>query len=569
MKSLIIFLALVSFGLAAIFECTADKYITVVEAKNQKEALSKAFEILKKQDSNINLQDINCTIKKRFLEVDKRKAQTINIMPAIPMFVKRRPKMSFGYKEDFSAEEYSSFSDNSFKNPLTSPLSTFSVDVDTASYSIIRRYIMRNNIFPPKGAVRIEEMINYFDYNYTAPKNREFNILARVGDCIWNKKSKVLQIAIQAKKIDLKKLPPSNLVFLIDVSGSMGAPNKLPLLKRAFKLLVNQLRAVDSVSIVVYAGSSGVVLNGVRGDKKEKILKAIDSLVARGSTAGGEGIKLAYKIARENFIKGGNNRVILATDGDFNVGVQSESELVDLIEKEKKGGIYLTVLGFGMGNFKDSKMEKLADKGNGNYGYIDNLLEAKKLLVEQMSGTLFTIAKDVKVQVEFNPLLIKRYRLIGYVNRKMANEDFKDDKKDAAEVGAGHSVTVLYELELKDKNSSITSPLKYQTLTPSKEAKSDEVATVKLRFKTPEANTSKEIQKVVKLNTKEIKEDDFYFAQAVAGFGMILRDSQYRGNLTLDKALEIAKKAKGKDINGYRAEFIKMLEKAKLLKETK
>ena len=569
MKSLIIFLALVSFGLAETFECVADKHTIVVEAKSQKEALSKAFEILKKQDSNIKLQDINCTIKKRFLEVDKRKAQTINIMPAIPMFVKRRPKMSFGYKEDLSAEEYSSFSDNSFKNPLTSPLSTFSVDVDTASYSIIRRYIMRNNIFPPKGAVRIEEMINYFDYNYTAPKNREFNILARVGDCIWNKKSKVLQIAIQAKKIDLKKLPPSNLVFLIDVSGSMGAPNKLPLLKRAFKLLVNQLRAVDSVSIVVYAGSSGVVLNGVRGDKKEKILKAIDSLVARGSTAGGEGIKLAYKIARENFIKGGNNRVILATDGDFNVGVQSESELVDLIEKEKKGGIYLTVLGFGMGNFKDTRMEKLADKGNGNYGYIDNLLEAKKLLVEQMSGTLFTIAKDVKVQVEFNPLLIKRYRLIGYVNRKMANEDFKDDKKDAAEVGAGHSVTVLYELELKDKNSSITSPLKYQTLTPSKEAKSDEVATVKLRFKAPEANTSKEIQKVVKLNTKEIKEDDFYFAQVVAGFGMILRDSQYRGNLTLDKALEIAKKAKGKDINGYRAEFIKMLEKAKLLKETK
>jgi len=569
MKSLIIFLALVSFGLAATFECVADKHTIVVEAKSQKEALSKAFEILKKQDSNIKLQDINCTIKKRFLEVDKRKTQTINIMPAIPMFVKRRPKMSFGYKEDLSAEEYSSFSDNSFKNPLTSPLSTFSVDVDTASYSIIRRYIMRNNIFPPKGAVRIEEMINYFDYNYTAPKNREFNILARVGDCIWNKKSKVLQIAIQAKKIDLKKLPPSNLVFLIDVSGSMGAPNKLPLLKRAFKLLVNQLRAVDSVSIVVYAGSSGVVLNGVRGDKKEKILKAIDSLVARGSTAGGEGIKLAYKIARENFIKGGNNRVILATDGDFNVGVQSESELVDLIEKEKKGGIYLTVLGFGMGNFKDTRMEKLADKGNGNYGYIDNLLEAKKLLVEQMSGTLFTIAKDVKVQVEFNPLLIKRYRLIGYVNRKMANEDFKDDKKDAAEVGAGHSVTVLYELELKDKNSSITSPLKYQTLTPSKEAKSDEVATVKLRFKAPEANTSKEIQKVVKLNTKEIKEDDFYFAQVVAGFGMILRDSQYRGNLTLDKALEIAKKAKGKDINGYRAEFIKMLEKAKLLKETK
>jgi Ca-activated chloride channel family protein len=312
-----------------------------------------------------------------------------------------------------------------------------------------------------------------------------------------------------------------------------------------------------------------VVLNRVRGDKKKEILKAIDSLIARGSTAGGEGIKLAYKIAKENFIKGGNNRVILATDGDFNVGVQSESELVDLIEKEKKGGVYLSILGFGMGNFKDSKMEKLADKGNGNYGYIDNLLEAKKLLVEQMSGTLFTIAKDVKVQVEFNPLLVKRYRLIGYVNRKMADEDFKDDKKDAAEVGAGHRVTVLYELELKDKNSSSTSPLKYQTLTPSKEAKSDEVATVKLRFKTPEANTSKEIQKVVKLDTKEIREEDFLFPQVVAGFGMILRDSQYRGDLTLDKLLEIAKKTKGKDINGYRAEFIRVLQKAKLLKETK
>ena len=577
MKWLIYFLLLVGVLKAVTFECKAKGESVIVEARNLKDAKLRAFTDLNRVNNKIKLEDINCTIKKlkKFNKAQqnsdslKMESISLGVSPAPQMLIKRKSKMSFGYREDLSGEEYSSFSDNSFKEPTTSPLSTFSVDVDTASYGIVRRYIMQNSSFPPKGAIRIEEMINYFDYDYPSPKEESFNILAKVGESIWNKNHKILQIGVQAKKIDSSKLPPSNLVFLIDVSGSMGAPNKLPLLKRAFKLLVNQLRATDTVSIVVYAGSSGVVLNGVRGDKKSKILKALENLRAGGSTAGGAGINLAYKIAKENFIKGGNNRVILATDGDFNVGVRSESQLIDLIEKEKNSGIYLTVLGFGMGNFKDSKMEKLADKGNGNYGYIDNLLEAKKLLVEQMSGTLFTVAKDVKVQVEFNPLMVKKYRLIGYVNRKMANEDFKNDKKDAGDVGAGHSVTVLYELELKDKNSSTTSPLKYQTLTPSKEAKSDEIATLKLRFKAPDSNSSKEIKKVIKTDSSEIKDKDFYFAQAVAGFGMILRDSEYKGDLTIEKVLKIAKENRGEDKNGYRAEFIRVLEKAQLLKQTK
>jgi len=542
-----------------------------LEASNKEEAKQKVFEIFKKNCKDLNISQIYCYTtrggapKKRvtndiIFTKTRVNAKEAFVAPLPP----KTSKYLFDKQEDLSAEEYSFIDESGFKDPLQSPLSTFSIDVDTASYAIIRRYLMLNNLFPPKGAVRIEEMINYFHYDYKYPEEKPIKINLRFGENIWNKNNKVLHIGLQAKKI--KKFPPSNLVFLIDVSGSMQSKNKLPLLKRAFKLLVSQLRAKDTVSIVVYAGTSGLVLNGARGDQKEKIIKAIDSLRAGGSTAGGEGIKLAYKIARENFIKGGNNRVILATDGDFNVGVRSESELIDLIEKEKKDGIFLSVLGFGSGNYKDSRMEKLADKGDGNYAYIDNLLEAKKVLVKQMGATLFSVAKDVKIQVEFNPALVKKYRLVGYENRKMANEDFSNDKKDAGEIGAGDQVSALYEIKLREKNATIKSPLKYQT---PQLKKTQELATIKIRYKDVNASKSKLLEKVVTLKSNEIKDEDFFFAQDVASFGMILRDSKYKGNITLKEVLEIAKKYKGKDPEGYRADFIKLVEKALLLKETK
>ncbi|MGH2649480.1 MAG: vWA domain-containing protein, partial [Ginsengibacter sp.] len=385
----------------------------------------------------------------------------------------------------FNTEDYDHIIENNFHTASQEPLSTFSIDVDRAAYSNVRRYI-EQGMLPPKGAVRIEEMINYFDYNYTPPANDDpFSVHTEIASCPWNSKHQLVQIGLQGKKIPTQDLPPSNLVFLVDVSGSMDEPNKLPLVQESLKLLTDRLRENDNVAIVVYAGNAGVVLPSTSGADKIKIKQAIDELEAGGSTAGGEGIKLAYKIAGQHLKPHGNNRIILATDGDFNVGVSSDDELVSLIEKERQGGIYLSVLGYGMGNYKDNKMEQLADKGNGNHNYIDNLSEAKKVLVNEFGGTLFTIAKDVKLQVEFNPAFVHAYRLIGYENRALANEDFNDDKKDAGELGAGHTVTALYEIIPAGVNDTLirkVDDLKYQY---KKEVtqNDNELMNIKLRYK--------------------------------------------------------------------------------------
>jgi Ca-activated chloride channel family protein len=473
----------------------------------------------------------------------------------------------------YNSEQYESPDENSWKSSKSDPLSTFSIDVDTASYSNFRRFITEHQL-PPEDAVRIEEMINYFTYNYKEPANGDpVRISTELTKCPWSKTNSILKVGIKGKSIDLKEAPAGNLVFLIDVSGSMMSYNKLPLLKKSFKLLVNNLRENDSVSIAVYAGAAGTVLEPTKGSNKEKILKAIDQLRAGGSTAGAQGIQLAYKLAEKSLIKGGNNRVILATDGDFNVGVSSDSELVKLIEKERKKGIFLTVLGFGMGNYKDSKMEKLADKGNGNYAYIDNLLEAKKVLVNQMSGTLFTIAKDVKIQVEFNPAAVAGYRLIGYENRMLKKEDFNNDKKDAGEVGAGHTVTALYEIiPAGSENSPIVDDLKYQKNPDFSEVSAEEMATVKVRYKKPDADKSRLIKKIVKsdsLKNFESANSDTRFAVTVAAAGMMLKKSETVSDMKWNQIIKQAKASKGSDKSGYRAEFINLIEKAELISSSK
>ncbi len=471
---------------------------------------------------------------------------------------------------EFHTEEYDRIYENPFLEVLKNPLSTFSIDVDVASYSNMRRFINENQL-PPPDAIRIEELINYFTYDYPQPAaEHPFSINTEIAACPWKAEHRLLQIGLQGKKMKLENLPPSNLVFLLDVSGSMEAPNKLPLLKASFRLLVNQLRKEDRVSIVVYAGAAGMVLPSTQCDEKEKILQSIEKLEAGGSTAGGEGILLAYEVAKEHLIKNGNNRIILATDGDFNIGVSSDAELVRMIEEKRKQGIYLTVLGFGMGNYKDSKMEKLADQGNGNYAYIDNILEAKKVLVSEIGGTLLTIAKDVKIQIEFNPTKIKAYRLIGYENRLLRAEDFNDDKKDAGEMGAGHSVTALYELIPVGVTTELpkVDDLKYQETQVKKDAsQKGELGTVKFRYKPPSDSTSLLIEMPV--FDKEIKvektSNNFRQAAAVAGFGLLLRKSEFKGNVTFDQVLELAKSAKGTDAEGYRQEFIQLVEKCKLL----
>ncbi len=465
--------------------------------------------------------------------------------------------------ENFNTEEYSRIYENAFLDVKKNPLSTFSIDVDSASYSNIRRFI-NNKTIPPKDAVRIEEMINYFTYNYSEPTGKDpFSINTEISDCPWNKDAKLVKIGLQGKKMPTKNLPTSNLVFLIDVSGSMDSPDKLPLLKSAFKMLINQLRENDHVAIVVYAGAAGLVLPSTPGNKKEEIESALDKLQAGGSTAGGEGLKLAYKIAQENFIEEGNNRIILATDGDFNVGPSSDGEMIRLIEDERKQGTFLTVLGFGMGNYKDSKMEQIADKGNGNYAYIDNTAEAKKVLVSELGATLFTIAKDVKLQIEFNPAQVKAYRLIGYENRMLKNEDFNNDQKDAGELGAGHSVTALYEIVPQGKEISLpeVDKLKYQeTNVKANSYHSKEIMTVKFRYKAPNSDVSKLIVKTIE--NKELKlnqtSDDFRFSAAVAGLGLLMRDSEYKGKITSEDIIALAKGAKGQDNEGYRDEFVRL-----------
>ena len=437
--------------------------------------------------------------------------------------------------------------------------------MDTASYSNVRRYLNQNQL-PPKDAVRIEELVNYFTYDYPDAQGTEpFSVTTEVAAAPWNKDHQLVLIGLQAKKIETKNLPKSNLVFLLDVSGSMEDANKLPLVKSAFRLLVNQLRAEDKISIVVYAGAAGVVLDSASGNEKDKILQAIDGLQAGGSTAGGQGIQLAYEIAKKNFMLDGNNRVILATDGDFNVGVSDDGSLTRMIEEKRNDGIFLSIFGFGMGNYKDSKMEKIADKGNGTLAYIDNMLEAKKVFVSKLAGTLFTVAKDVKIQVEFNPSKVKAYRLIGYENRILENKDFNDDKKDAGEIGAGHTVTALYEIVPAGSKEEFpgTDALKYQKVQVSA---SDELLTVKLRYKEPDGDTSKLLSKTLKPQDASVKPSENYnFATSVAEFVMILRDSKYKGNSTYDDVLARAKASKGKDDDGYRAEFIKLVELAQIL----
>lgn len=468
-----------------------------------------------------------------------------------------------GSAPNFNTEEYSKIDENIFKDVFKNPLSTFSIDVDYASYSNARRYLL-DGFLPPKDAVRVEEFINYFQYDYPKPTgNDPLEIYTEVSKCPWNDENLLVHIGIKGKELEVKDQKRSNLVFLIDVSGSMDEPDKLPLLVNAFKIFTEQLRDDDVVSIVVYAGSSGLVLAPTTGKDKIKIINVLDKLEAGGSTAGGEGMKLAYKIAEENFISDGNNRVIWATDGDFNVGVSNTGDLVRFLEDKKEKGIFLTVLGFGTRNIKDNRLEQLADKGNGHYAYIDNLLEAKKVLVDEIGSTLYTIAKDVKIQVEFNPAKVKEYRLVGYENRLLNAEDFENDKKDAGEIGSGHSVTALYEIVLQDDDDVSDSNLRYQVVSL-KDSKSynKEIGNIKVRYKLPDEDESNLITKVLSADVKEIAQtsDNFRFASSVAMFAMLLRDSEFKGDTDSELILNLANKSRGIDKTGYRSEFIKLVE---------
>lgn len=478
--------------------------------------------------------------------------------------------ISISYDPAFN-ESYAKMEENSFRHVKHHPLSTFSIDVDGASYSNVRRFINQGSL-PPPASVRTEEMINYFSYDYPQPQgNHPFSIYTELSTCPWNEEHLLLHVGLQGKKLAVDELPPSNIVFLLDVSGSMSDHNKLPLVKSSLALLADNLREEDKVSIVVYAGSSGLVLPATSGMHKHKILEALNSLHAGGSTAGGAGLKLAYKVARENFVKGGNNRIILATDGDFNVGLSSNDAMESLIEKEREGGIAISVLGFGMGNYQDDKMEIIANKGNGNYAYIDNLLEAQKVLVNEFGATFFTIAKDVKFQLEFNPAHVQEYRLIGYENRMLNAQDFADDKKDAGEMGAGHTVTALYEI-VPATAAGVSNELLYQTINLSEKAKrSKDLITLKLRYKDPQGSSSKLIEQAVKniplqpLQTST----NFRFSAAVAQFAMLLRNSEHKGSTTWKSTAQMAKAARGSDEQGYRAEMIRLIESAASLKSLK
>jgi Ca-activated chloride channel family protein len=467
--------------------------------------------------------------------------------------------------EPFNTEEYGRLDENPFLTVADNPLSTFSVDVDRAAYSNVRRFLSSGQR-PPRDAVRIEEMVNYFTYDYPDPSGTQpFSVTTEVTGCPWNERHRMLLVGLQGRRMKTADLPPNNLVFLIDVSGSMFEPNKLPLVKQGLELLVSQLRPQDRVAIVVYAGNAGLVLPSTPGSNKGPILSAIQELEAGGSTAGGAGIKLAYDVARQNFLDRGNNRVILATDGDFNVGASSDGDLEQLIESERKDNIFLTVLGFGTGNTKDSKMELLADKGNGNYAYVDTLAEARKVLVQEMGATLFTIAKDVKLQIEFNPAKVASYRLIGYENRLLRKEDFNNDAKHAGDIGAGHSVTALYELVPPGGETvagSSVDPLKYQSTHVT--AASPELLTLKLRYKEPTSETSKLLTYPVNDSgaTLASASDNARFAAAVAEFGMLLRNSEHKGDATYDEVRQLAQKSLGRDFEGYRRDFLTMVSDA-------
>ncbi len=472
---------------------------------------------------------------------------------------------------DRGNDGYDTIDENEFLAVADKPLSTFSIDVDTASYANSRRYIQSGSL-PPADAVRIEEFINYFSYDYPQPKGKHpFSVTAEIADCPWNDDARLVHVGLQGQEMSADEIPGRNLVFLLDVSGSMNNADKLPLLKQAFSLLTAQLDEDDKVSIVVYAGASGVVLPPTSGEDEHRIMAALDQLRAGGSTNGGAGIQLAYKLARDNYIPGGINRVILATDGDFNVGVSSRGELERLIEKERQSGVFLSVLGFGTGNLQDSQMEMLADKGNGNYAYIDSLREARKVLVEEAGSTLVTIAKDVKIQVEFNPALVSSYRLIGYENRALADRDFNDDTKDAGEIGAGHTVTALYEVIPAGMPGATgtVDPLKYQRNPElSAAAKSGEMMTVKLRYKQPTGSKSQLISFPLTDEERSLSQSsaDFRFSASVAAFGMLLRNSQHAGDADFAMVRKLAQGALGKDPHGYRREFVQLVDQAARLR---
>jgi Ca-activated chloride channel family protein len=467
-------------------------------------------------------------------------------------------------------ERYARIDDNVFLSVASAPLSTFSVDVDRASYANVRRYVSAMHQRPPKDAVRIEELINYFPYDYADPSGEHpIAVQSAVAPAPWNPLHRVVRIGVQAKHVSADKVPPSNLVFLIDVSGSMMMPNKLPLVKQSINLLIDRLREEDRVALVVYAGQAGLVLPSTPGSEKETIRSAVNRLTAGGSTAGGAGIRLAYDVAKESFIKGGNNRVILATDGDFNVGESDDGALTRLIEKRRDEGTYLTVLGFGYDNLNDQMMEQLADKGNGNYAYIDDLLEAKKMFGTELTSTIYTVAKDVKLQVEFNPAVVQAYRLIGYEDRKLANEDFANDKKDAGDMGAGHSVTALYEIipvgVKADVQIGATGKLRYQRVAElPRGARRDEMMYVNVRYKLPDSRSSRLLQQVVRNEIGAI-DGDFTFALAVASYGMLLRESPFRGETSFESVLSLARDGLARDADGYRAEFTKLVEATRKL----
>ena len=505
------------------------------------------------EEDNVALQDVVVTMGyagKRNRKKDKQK----------------KPVVYNIYEE--SRETYKARDESGFKSTATDPLTTFAADVDNASYSNVRR-MLNDKQKPDKDAVRIEELINYFDYNYTPPaegSKTPLNATTTLSKCPWNTDNYLLRIGLQAKKIDLTKAPPSNIVFLIDTSGSMYSPDKLPLLKESFKLLLESLRPEDRVAIVVYAGAERVALPSTPAKEKDTIIKVLENLEAGGSTAGGAGIQKAYQIARENFIEKGNNRIILATDGDFNVGVRSDGELKRLVEKERQSGVYISVLGYGMGNYRDDMLETIANKGNGNYAYIDNIAEAKKVLVNEFGGTLYTVAKDVKLQLEFNPQYVKQYRQIGYENRALENEDFKDDSKDAGEIGAGHTVTVLYELV--PAKGKTTDELRYQK--QNTQAHKDELAFLKIRYKDPYIKRAKSVEESTPipftLTDLAQTDDDYRFAAAVAEWGMLLRNSKYKAQSSYNQVLELAKNALGEDKESYRKEFIDLVELSEKIK---
>lgn len=525
------------------------------------------------QPEKITFQDVKLEAAAKELEEIRVDAMALRRMPGVQLASVQLRGSRARDKAYHSPESYTKITENTFTAVATDPLSTFSIDVDRASYSNVRRFLEDGSL-PPIDAVRIEEMVNYFPCQYQVPTDGSpFTVHTEYTDCPWNAAHQLVKIGLQSQQIDASKAAPNNLVFLIDVSGSMASEDKLPLLKKGLYLLVDQMREEDKVSIVVYAGAAGMVLPPTSGMRKDKIKAVIEELSSGGSTAGGEGIELAYMIAKNQFLENGNNRIILATDGDFNVGVSSEGDLIRLIEEKREQGIFLSVLGFGTGNLQDSKMEQLADKGNGNYNYIDNILEAKKVLVEEMGGTLITVAKDVKLQVEFNPSAVKGYRLIGYENRDLADDEFNNDKVDAGDLGAGHSVTAIYELIPAGSSEQLpgVDSLKYQSTTIQNGNYGNELMTVKVRYKAPAGVVSKLFTLPVKASKTpfEATSVDMKFVSAVIEFGLLLRNSEFKGQASYDHVIETSENALGDEKNDYRAQFVTLVRTAKALVPTR